>query len=582
MRSAMGMAVIALWLVGLGVLDAGVCCGAQDNSPKPPDTKAGPVSDKVRAKEMLVAACTDDPRLHGAWVWLEPDDLVSSQLQAKVLVDSARAGEQLKLIQELIARLPLSPTPRVVTPVHELPITRLVAVLQAQAVKLVGRRGCYVRGAYYRLPTDRAIADLELVPYGRGVSPLLRDKVIDTFVAFLGDDLNSLKKATGYQVAPASDRLLRQPRMSEERRKNYDWLDRMLATDSRLRGVRVDLEECPDQQGQLAQYDVYTYVDTARAAEQGRVLKQLLDARLAGKYQIVEAAEWPVSLLVTRLNLQIEARPGLDGCVVLGAYFAADYEGGERQPKLVLDGRVAREDEEQRESITSLGETLIKLDPAWETPVPDFAMQTQAMQALKPSIERGRMLFSEGYEMFWQGRYEAAREAFNQATLEDPEALSYRYWRILSEIQFGRTAEAYQHMVAVLQRNPSPTARRLVLHSLNRIQGPLRGELRKLEHQACLDIDLFQNRVLPNTVRQPAERQAQTPPVLPQDREGRIARSEPPSGTALGPQANRSPAPVGRKSSLPTSRLPAPTVPALSHERHPGTLPLQTVVLQTR
>lgn len=584
MKLAKGMAVAALGLIGWSLLCGATLSFAQSNAASPSTPQADQVSDEVRAREMIATACKDDPRLHGAWVWLAPDTAhqTSLVLKAQALVDSARAEPQRQLIQELLARLPLSPKPRLETPVFELPVSRLVEVLQAEAEKLVGRGGHYVDGVYYRISLEPKLAELELVPYGRGVSRLHHATLSGTLVRFVDAEWGRVKQTLGVRVNPVTEALLRQP-MSDECRKHYVWLDRVLAEDSGLQGVRVDLEACRDHQGRLLRYDVYRFVDAARADEQRRRLSQLLDQRLAGTYEVIETVEWPVSRLLSRLNLELEARPWLDGCAVTGAHFAADYAEGERQLKLVLDGRVPKKQaaQDQQDTIVSLCDRLIKIrqHAAWEKYVNDFATQAQELVVVEPSLDRGGLLFSEGYELFWQGRYEAAREAFQQALLEVPDALPYRYWRILAELQAGRTTEAYEHMVAVLRRQPTPTAHRLVARSLQRVQGPVRDNLRKLELQACLDVDLLPNRVLPDAP-QPPQRQAREPAVAAPGHGEPWARDETLSnapGTAL---AQRVPAPAAGDSSRPATQPSVPLVSDADRNRRQAAAPLQTVVWQ--
>jgi hypothetical protein len=152
---------------------------------------------------------------------------------------------------------------------------------------------------------------------------------------------------------------------------------------------------------------------------------------------------------------------------------------------MVLSGKVAEDGvRQQRQWIAELCSALLQLDSAWEPYAGEFATVAQDMAVIPPSPERGQMLFGRGIEFFWRRQYDAAWNAFHLAALDAPERLSYRYWQILAEIRLGRTEEATDHLVALISRSPTPTRYREVLKSLERIQGPLRSELMRLEARA--------------------------------------------------------------------------------------------------
>jgi hypothetical protein len=271
----------------------------------------------------------------------------------------------------------------------------------------------------------------------------------------------------------------------------------------KLQGAWIDLEyEAGADESQPGSFTVRRVLDSSRAdyerAEIDRVVRAWLPA---GRYQVKPQADrlYPFSALLGELELAIETEPTLSGCQITGGYYAADpNEPGALN--LVLRGRIAREDQDVE--IEGLCGRLMRRNPAWikagngrrgepgaNVPLA-IAPKTTELKVVEPSESNGRWFYAAGLRHFWKQDYARAARAFHQATLESPRTLQYHYWWILADLGQGRKQLARRRMDMVARRfreedfdHQSPEYR-LVVRSLERVQGPLRQSLQRLETQA--------------------------------------------------------------------------------------------------
>jgi hypothetical protein len=267
--------------------------------------------------------------------------------------------------------------------------------------------------------------------------------------------------------------------------------------DPRWRGAWLEVEQGPDATDETpGTFIVTRIVDRARAAEQRRLLERFLRQWLpAGNFRIDPARDhaYPFSELLADLELAIETDPALGGCEVSGGHFAPDPNNTESL-RLMLSGRRAKED--QVVDIETLCGRLMRHDPRWfkanavqklelaATPV------TSELAQIDPSEPDGRWFYADGLRRFWSGEFAEAAHSFHQATLESPRVLKYHYWWILANLQQGKRQIAKRRMALVARRfrqedfDHQSSDYRIVLRSLERVQGQLRQELDRLERQA--------------------------------------------------------------------------------------------------
>lgn len=271
----------------------------------------------------------------------------------------------------------------------------------------------------------------------------------------------------------------------------------------KLQGAWIDLEYEPNADETLpGTFTIRRVLDASRADVQRAEIDRLLHAWLPlGKYQVKPQADrlYPFTRLLTDLELAVETDAALSGCQITGGYYVPDLnEPG--ATNLVLRGRLAREDQDV--AIESLCGRLMRREAAWVRPgngrrgdegatVPlAIAPKTTELTVVEPSEGNGRWFYAAGLRQFWRLDYARAAQSFHQATLESPRTLQYHYFWILSDLGQGKQQLARRRMDMVVRRfreedfdHQSPEYR-LVVRSLERVQGPLRQALQRLETQA--------------------------------------------------------------------------------------------------
>jgi hypothetical protein len=295
--------------------------------------------------------------------------------------------------------------------------------------------------------------------------------------------------------------------MSAEPVYDVNVLDREFAAAVRdnpsLRGAWIDVEYTPSVDEALpGKFTIRRVLDVDRAAVQRSEIDRLVRAWLHGaKYEIRSQADrlYPFGRLLAGLELAVETDPQLSGCQITGGYYTADpNEPGALN--LILRGRMARADQDV--PIESLCGRLMRRDPAWVKPgagreaepggaVPlAVSPKTTELTVIESSEANGRWFYAAGLRQFWRMDYARAAQSFHQATLEWPRKLEYHYWWILSDLAQGRSQLARRRMDTVVRRfheddfDHQTPEYRLVVRSLERVQGPLRQALQRLETQA--------------------------------------------------------------------------------------------------
>lgn len=266
--------------------------------------------------------------------------------------------------------------------------------------------------------------------------------------------------------------------------------------DVRWRGGWLDVDP-PDSTAETPGIFVVRRVfDASRADAQKALFDEFLRRWLPqGNYRIDADRDrgYPFSELLATVELAIETDPALAGCEVTGGYYAPDQNNPE-QLKLMLTGRRAKDGQEVE--IEKLSGSLMRHDPRWLRPnaAGQVALAatpvTSQLAQLAPSEPNGRWFYADGLRHFWNGRFAEAARSFHQATLESPRVLTYHYWWILADLQQGKRRLAKRRMAMIARRfrdedfDHQSTDYRIVLRSLERVQGPLRQELDGLERQA--------------------------------------------------------------------------------------------------
>ncbi|MFH1924178.1 MAG: hypothetical protein ABIP48_30350, partial [Planctomycetota bacterium] len=266
----------------------------------------------------------DDPRLHGAWVdlaeckdrrddlayydvclWVDRDKRANQRSEVLNLLDQWLGEGKYGLVREAA-----------------LPLADLVANT-TQRVEAAYGRGCGVSGAYYQQSPDAPGGPVEIVLYGRARDDGMRQMIVNECTRLKDrDPLWSQASTLRGNPVIVVDRRLPIYQHSAEAREKLEQICRSLFEESELQGIWVDLTECFDHLNRLTQYGVWVRRDEENGSSQREKLVEVLDRVLDQRYQILREEHLPVSDLVSRVNLSMDAMRSMDGCLVQGIHFA--------------------------------------------------------------------------------------------------------------------------------------------------------------------------------------------------------------------------------------------------------------------
>jgi tetratricopeptide (TPR) repeat protein len=290
----------------------------------------------------------------------------------------------------------------------------------------------------------------------------------------------------------------RQPTGPEVKQRIIDTVYPALRDNPRLRGAWASFDEI----GGVWRFRLA--VDQDRADAQLQELDRLLASTLApGSYRVEEVTRLPVSRLVAVVQDLADEDPVLKGTLLSGAYFTLsrtddDKPNVERTERryLWLYGRVPPStimvNKEAR--VRRLRAICERERDSWH--VWADLKQTASLQVrvdvteVDPSVYAGHLDFRQGVAHFNAGAYGAAARDFSEALIEDPNNVTYLYWRALSEIGAGNTERAYRLLKPIVQVRRSSYLGPHDLTTLlpfERVQGPIRSTLHELERRALVE-----------------------------------------------------------------------------------------------
>jgi hypothetical protein len=192
------------------------------------------------------------------------------------------------------------------------------------------------------------------------------------------------------------------------------------------------------------------------------------------------SVEWlSTEPLISQLQLEIDISSELGGCVVR----KADYVDDAGVEILELVARISRT--EQRATLQALASEFVRSRYGNWTPV----RISDDSEVIPSSRVLGAKFFSEGVSLYRRGNHKDAYKAFTNANVESPGRLSYRYWRIITEIATDRIGDAYRHVHPLVRRLRQGEKTYVgeykgMLYSIEPVQGTVRSKLIELEKRA--------------------------------------------------------------------------------------------------
>jgi hypothetical protein len=474
-------------------------------------TPAGP--DENQLMRDIASSIGSDPVLEGAWLDVRLDDqdapgVAPTLYEFSRVLDSDRSGPQAAALEALIRRLVPDGRFRVDAARDiRLPYARTVTELRSRIGKDPRFEGCdYVGGGYCRNPADESLSWVprfqvvkEIAPPGRVRGGLRNpDRQFEALVAVcrqllvsdpvwgkagvgvldtLGDkQIITVSEAAG----PDENELVRQLEAAIRDRSALHgaWLD-----------VRLDDQGAPEVAPII--YVFSRGFDDSRVGAQSSAMEELIATLVrSGRWRIDTSRDvmLPLASLIQRINEEMDVDPGFAGCLVTSAFYArADNEG---PWKLVPQGRLWKASQEPL--VHALVRHQMEADPSWARHrVGEAGERIGALAVAAPNPAMAAHYFSEGMHRFWKGDYQGADDALALATLEWPDNVVYRYWRVLAELASGDDAAGERRLAKTIagfrvQRNS--IAHVEVMRSIYRVQGPLRYSLMRAEDKAMVGL----------------------------------------------------------------------------------------------
>lgn len=190
---------------------------------------------------------------------------------------------------------------------------------------------------------------------------------------------------------------------------------------------------------------------------------------------------------VVRMQSAIGMNPAWDGIQLSnGSYVEEDGQ-------LYLDLAGSLSSEEMRTVAADLAnkalqESFGKVFGTWPTPrVDDLAI-------VVPSSDDAARYFNRGVSLYLQRKYEDSKAALDRAVATNPYELSYRYWRVAAVLGSGSETDAKALLRPLTARrwkgssDGFSTEYMQVLRSMERIQGPVRRRIVKMEREILVDL----------------------------------------------------------------------------------------------
>lgn len=206
---------------------------------------------------------------------------------------------------------------------------------------------------------------------------------------------------------------------------------------------------------------------------------------------------------------RIEVDPRLGGVLIAeirrgGPSDASDYS-------LHVRGKLL--EDSQREIVQSLFEFALAEHSAFAGATVAVDLNAMVVTPLSPRL--GLRYYEMGLNAFWHCDYAVADEAFMRALAESPGSQVLLYWRVLASIAQHQLDRAELKLRPLVVANPPGSRSVIIAREFERIQGPLRWTLCKLENRILLNlVPELPGPLAPPPVPVPAPSAAATSPTV--------------------------------------------------------------------
>lgn len=458
------------------------------------DELRAPAPDLNDLSIRLQKAIARDPLLTGAWLDVEADDQAPEDAPGFVFrfrtVVEGRADEQLAAIDRIVGELvPAGRYRYDDTTDRRLPYDKLLEALRRLIQSDMRLPGCAVLGMGYRSNPDDASA-LELVPRFQVARAGQFDALTEECrrivtaspawegVAVFDGDTDFQRTIVPEPPEPDLNELFEKVQYAVQHTPALQgaWLD-----------VEIDDQGYPDIAPKIYQFT--RGFDSRRQATQAAAMEQLAAKLIPTgrfRFDIAKDRILPLSELLDTLRYEIDIEPRFAGCSLAGATYR--FNKDDASFDLVLHGRVWRP--QQADAIAAFCRQLMADSPVWEAA--DVQLHTadnESFATVSESPVQGAMYYSQAMHPFWKGDYASADHLLSLASIEDPQNVLYRYWRVIGELARGDQSAAekrLQKTIEGFQVRKNTQTYLDVLRAIYRVQGPLRQQLMAAENKAMI------------------------------------------------------------------------------------------------
>lgn len=433
-----------------------------------------------------------EPVLDGAWIEVDRDDAAGpGRVVFRRVFDASRAAAQTVAMDRVIAELVPSGQFRIDSSRDvRLPVSELKAEMERLiANDQVRFDGCQVKamGVRRNLGDGRIIVVPRLRIRRSGQLPALVaecNKIMGRNAAWRAEQVVAVDTEAGQAdlvaepPTPDPNLVLRQAlaAVREVPALQGSWLT-----------VDTDDQGHP---GVAANLIVFRRAfDSGRTREQAAAMDVLMRRLVPnGRYRVDAGRDLqlPLSSLLAEMRRVIDMDPAFAGCRVDGAAYVVQKLEAQPQFDLLLMGRIWKK--RQLEAIHDLCTRLMAQDPAWQAARVGVAPESaKTLVEVTPDPRLSAFHYSDAMHRFWARDYAEADRLLALASLDDPDNLVYRYWRVLAGLAAGDEGQADERLERTIRGfgvRQQSTAHVEVLRSIYRIQGPLRLALMDAERRA--------------------------------------------------------------------------------------------------
>jgi hypothetical protein len=463
----------------------------------------------------ITSAIQADPALEGSWLNVTRDDQGAPNVAPLIYVfqrvlDEDRIGPQSQALEALIRRFVPADRYRVDASRDVLlPYSRMTAAVRDAIRRTPKFEGCEFLGGFYaESPADDSLGWAPRFAVVEEFDPANKDRKglrnperqFDALVAECRK-LLAAEPRWKRQGISVIDNLPKERGQQQVRREpagptKEEVMGRIaeaIRNEAALRGAWLDVQ-LDDQGAPEVAPTIYAFnrgFDASRVGPQAAALDSLM-ARLvpSGRRRIDSTKDvtLPLTGLIQDVNEQADLDPAYAGCLVSAAFY-------ERSPddlswQLVPEGRLWRAN--QAQPLHDLVRENMAAEPAWAVNAVGMSAKASGeLELVAPNPGYAAHHFSEAMKRFWSGDYRGASDELRLASLDWPDNLVYRYWRVLAELADGDQSAGETRLARTiagfgLQRHSR--AHLEVLRSIYRVQGPLRYALMRAEDKAMVGL----------------------------------------------------------------------------------------------